>query len=161
MPDAVDGTDGSAVAAVTPPRRATGAGYASPARLVGTTARMPASHRFRLAILAPLAAAVIALGCVSAPRAPSDEPQPTRATSTGTAGSDGRNQPEGTDTPQEFAQDIDGARQVADAYWAKQFDAAGLNFRPIKRVIPYERDGEVDCGGQPLGARWAARAAGR
>ncbi|HEV8569034.1 MAG TPA: neutral zinc metallopeptidase [Actinoplanes sp.] len=117
---------------------------------------MPASHRFRLAILAPLAAALIALGCVSAPRAPSDEPRPTRATSTGTAGSDGRNQPEGTDTPQEFAQDIDGARQVADAYWAKQFDAAGLNFRPIRRVIPYDRDGEVDCGGQPLGRNNAA-----
>ena len=95
---------------------------------------MPARHRFRLAILAPLVAALIALGCVSGPRAPSDEPQPTRPTSTGTAAADGTNQPEGTDTPQEFALDVDGARRIADAYWTKQFDAAGLNFRPIRRL---------------------------
>jgi predicted metalloprotease len=105
---------------------------------------MPARHRFRLVILAPLAAAAIALGCMSGPRAPSTEPRPT-PTATGAT-----NQPEGTDTPQEFAQDIEGARQVADAYWAKQFAAQQQSFRPIRRVIPYEQDGEITCGDQPL-----------
>jgi predicted metalloprotease len=117
---------------------------------------MPASHRFRLPILAPVAAALIALGCVAAPRAPSTEPPPTRPTTTRTATPDGTNDPDGTDTPQEFAKDVGGARLIAEAYWRKQFEASGLDFRPIARVIPYERDGEVDCGGQPLGRNNAA-----
>ena len=41
-------------------------------------------------------------------------------------------------------------QEVAERYWAAQFKESGLRFRPIRRIIPYQRDGEVSCGGQPL-----------
>ncbi|MCA2219144.1 neutral zinc metallopeptidase [Jidongwangia harbinensis] len=115
---------------------------------------MPALRRPRLTILAPVAAALIALGCVAAPRdngAPVDAgaPAPQR---TGSSGSD----PDGTDTPEEFAGDVADAREIAEEYWAARFRSSGLDFRPVARLIPYEREGEVECGGQPLGRNNAA-----
>ena len=35
-------------------------------------------------------------------------------------------------------------------YWAAQFKASGQRFQPVRRITPYQRDGEVSCGGQPL-----------
>ncbi|HEU4346606.1 MAG TPA: neutral zinc metallopeptidase [Actinoplanes sp.] len=58
--------------------------------------------------------------------------------------------PDGTDTPEEFVDDIEGAQKLAEEYWGGVFREFGLNFTPVSEVIPYERDGEVDCGGQPL-----------
>jgi predicted metalloprotease len=52
--------------------------------------------------------------------------------------------------PQDFRNDLDGAIKVAEQYWTGKFQSAGLQFRPIGKIIPYTRDGEVDCGGQPL-----------
>jgi predicted metalloprotease len=116
---------------------------------------MPAPRR-SLVTLAPVAAALIALGCVAAPDsgpAPrgGGEPAVTRTT-----GEQEGTDPDGTDTPEEFAGDVDDARRLAEEYWAAEFRASGLRFQPVAEVIPYERDGEVTCGGQPLGRNNAA-----
>ena len=114
---------------------------------------MPAPRRSRLAILAPLAAGLVALGCVSAPDGPLSAPEEAAPTVTETTeGSD----PDGTDTPEEFAADIDDARRLAEVYWAAQLRRSGLDFEPVSQVIAYEREGEIDCGGQALGRNNAA-----
>ncbi len=116
---------------------------------------MPALRRTRSAALLPVVAALIALGCVSAPEGGTaadgaqDRPAPA---GTAAAGED----PDGTDTPEEFKADIGDAERVAEAYWKEQFKASGIRFRPIAELIAYERDGEVDCGGQGLGRNNAA-----
>ncbi|MFY1631980.1 neutral zinc metallopeptidase [Solwaraspora sp. WMMB335] len=76
---------------------------------------------------------------------------------------DGRNEPaapggassqpqgeslEGTDTVEEFEQDIVGAEQLADEYWSQRFAGFGAPFQPIGQVVPYYRDGELSCGEQ-------------
>ncbi|MDG9674225.1 neutral zinc metallopeptidase [Micromonospora sp. DH14] len=50
----------------------------------------------------------------------------------------------------EFEQDVADAQAVAERYWAAQFKESGRQFRPIRQIIPYQRDGEVSCGGQRL-----------
>jgi predicted metalloprotease len=118
---------------------------------------MPVPRPVRVTVLAPVVAALLALGCVSAPgdeAAPDeagDRPAPA-ATRTTVAGED----LEGTDTPQEFKEDVGDAERVAEAYWKQQFKKSGLEFRPIDQLIAYEQDGEVDCGGQGLGRNNAA-----
>lgn len=57
---------------------------------------------------------------------------------------------EGTDTPEEFATDIKSAQRVAEAYWAQVFERQGQPFREVRQLIPYEQEGEVDCGRDPL-----------
>ncbi|MET0495789.1 MAG: neutral zinc metallopeptidase [Actinoplanes sp.] len=110
--------------------------------------------RSRLTILAPVAAALVALGCVSAPEAPSaGEPgKPPAATKTTVAGDD----PDGTDTPEEFEADLGDAQRVAETYWEAEFKSSGIRFDPVAQAIPYEKDGEIDCGGQGLGPNNAA-----
>lgn len=57
------------------------------------------------------------------------------------------------DTPtsvEEFKKDIDDAVRSAETYWSAQFRASGERFRPIRRIIPYQREGEVSCGGQAV-----------
>ncbi|MEU4216547.1 neutral zinc metallopeptidase [Actinoplanes sp. NPDC026623] len=117
---------------------------------------MPVTRRPRPLLLAFVTAALVALGCVSAP-ADDDAgrpapPAPTAKQRTTPAGED----PDGTDTPEEFAADIGDATGVAQEYWKAGFADSGLDFRPVARVIPYEREGEVECGGQPLGLNNAA-----
>jgi predicted metalloprotease len=118
---------------------------------------MPVPRRTRLVVLAPVVAALVALGCVSAPEGEAgsggepDRPAPA-ATRTTPAGAD----PDGTDTPAEFKADVGDAERVAETYWKAQFKKSGLSFEPISQVIAYERAGEVDCGGQGLGLNNAA-----
>lgn len=118
---------------------------------------MPVPYRSRLAVLAPVTAALVALGCVSAPAGEdgrdgaADRPAPA-ATRTTAAGTD----LEGTDTPEEFEDDIGDAQRVAEEYWTGEFRRSGRTFRPVADLIAYEREGEVDCGGQPLGLNNAA-----
>ncbi|MFC0506010.1 neutral zinc metallopeptidase [Micromonospora costi] len=57
---------------------------------------------------------------------------------------------DGTTSVEEFAQDVADAQAVAERYWAAQFRASGQQFRPVRRIVPYERAGQVSCGGQPL-----------
>ena len=110
---------------------------------------MPAPRPSRTLIPALFVAALVTLGCLSAPTGSAPEPEPTTAapSPSGPRASIG---PDGTDTPEEFEEDIGAAQDIAEAYWDKHFSSSGLAFRPIRRLIPYERDGEVDCGGQPL-----------
>jgi predicted metalloprotease len=101
--------------------------------------------------LVPVLAALVALGCVSAPRGAQPAPAATtRPGATTSADADG------TDTPAEFEQDLGSAQQLAESYWKDQFASSGLQFTPISDLIAYERDGEVDCGAQPLGLKNAA-----
>ena len=117
---------------------------------------MPVSARSRSAVLTALVSALVALGCVSAPErpgsAPADSDETPVTSSPRSAGSD----PEGTDTPEEFKADIGDATDIAEEYWAAIFKESGLRFEPVSRVIAYEQEGEVDCGGQPLGLNNAA-----
>jgi predicted metalloprotease len=112
---------------------------------------MPAPRPPRTLIPALLAAALVTLGCLSAPTG-SSSPEPERTTTAAPrpSGPQASIGPDGTDTPEEFAEDVRSAQDIAEAYWSKRFDASGLTFRPVRRLIPYERDGEVDCGGQAL-----------
>ncbi|MEV6300435.1 neutral zinc metallopeptidase [Actinoplanes sp. NPDC051861] len=54
---------------------------------------------------------------------------------------------DGSDTPEEFAGDIEASRTIAEEYWAERL---GSGFQPINDLIAYERSGEVDCAGEPL-----------
>jgi predicted metalloprotease len=55
-------------------------------------------------------------------------------------------QVDGTTTVEEFERDISGAASLAEQYWQAVFDNSGQRFQPIRRVIAYERDGELSCG---------------
>jgi len=116
---------------------------------------MPAPRRPRHVLLASAVAALVALGCVSAPRGSAAGPSDSAPAATPSAGPTGTD-PDGTATPEEFRRDLESADAGAREYWAKQFQTSGLRFQPIARLIPYESDGEVDCGGQPLGRNNAA-----
>ncbi|BBH71212.1 hypothetical protein ACTI_78970 [Actinoplanes sp. OR16] len=54
---------------------------------------------------------------------------------------------DGTDTPEEFSRDIQAAEEIAAEYWAERI---GSGFSPIRQLIPYEQEGDVDCAGEPL-----------
>jgi uncharacterized protein len=117
---------------------------------------MPVFRRSRPVIFGLLAAALITLGCVSAPESgPIGAPGAGAPSANETEATDGSD-PDGTDTPEEFADDIGDATTIAEEYWAAVFKQSGITFEPVSRVIPYEREGEVDCGGQPLGLNNAA-----
>jgi uncharacterized protein len=55
-------------------------------------------------------------------------------------------QEDGTMTIDEFERDINGAVEVAEAYWESRV----RGFEPVSRVIAYRRNGEVSCGREPL-----------
>jgi hypothetical protein len=110
---------------------------------------MPPARRPRLVLFAPLAVALVALGCVAAPRDPAGAPAGPAATRPASPSSQ---DPDGTDTPEEFQRDIASAQRIAEQYWSGKLKG----FQPVKNLIPYEREGEVDCGGQPLGLNNAA-----
>jgi len=117
---------------------------------------MPVRHHpVRPAVIAPLVAALATMACFLGPTA-TDDPAASPSTPPGAAGPVDVEEPDGTKTVEEFARDINASEQVAEAYWEAQLSASGVAFRPVARVIPYQRAGEVDCGGQPFGLRNAA-----
>ena len=111
---------------------------------------MPVPRRTRLFPLIPVVVALIGLGCVSAPENTGGGRAPA---ATRTAGGE---DPDGTDTPAEFKADVGDAERVAEAYWRAEFKASGLDFEPVAQLIAYEREGQVECGGQGLGLNNAA-----
>lgn len=116
---------------------------------------MPQPHRTRLMIPALLGAALIALGCVSAPqRDPATQPPRDEPTTSTTKALDP--DVDGTDTVAEFESDVGDAREIAEEYWDDEFRESQLRFEPVAELIPYNREGEVDCGGQGLGLNNAA-----
>ncbi|MET8277922.1 neutral zinc metallopeptidase [Micromonospora sp. NPDC005174] len=111
---------------------------------------MARSGRPRGPLAAALVALVVAVGCAvggvpdSGPRAPAPETSRSVRTGEPTARADR------TTNADSFQDDISVAVEKADLYWRSQFDASGRSFRPISRIVPYRRDGEVACGGQGL-----------
>ena len=95
-------------------------------------------------ILALLTVLALLAGCLPAAPGPESPPAPDRTTKPAATPS---NDPDGTDTPEEFASDIRDSTFIAEQYWS---DRLGSGFQPVRQVIPYERDGEVACGGQEL-----------
>jgi hypothetical protein len=108
----------------------------------------------RFASAAPLVLALIAIGCVAAPEASTDQAQSRPPASTRAADLD--RAPEGTDTVEEFRRDMATAQKFAEEYWRTRLRSDGVAFRPVRQVIAYSREGEVDCGGQPIGLNNAA-----
>ncbi|MDT0530804.1 neutral zinc metallopeptidase [Micromonospora sp. DSM 115977] len=108
-------------------------------------------RRPRSALAGLLVALVAGAGCVvggvSDPEG--QEPAPQRPGTPASPGA-GQDRADGTTSVAEFRQDVADAQSIAEQYWAAQFRASGQRFRPISRVIPYQRAGEVSCGGQPL-----------
>ena len=102
-------------------------------------------RRRRLAGL--VAALVASAACVVEPVGKPAEPTGSRQPASPSAEV---TRADGTDTVEEFQQDIADAQRLAERYWTEQFQASGQSFRPIRRIIPYQRDGEVSCGGQEL-----------
>ncbi|MEV6346363.1 neutral zinc metallopeptidase [Actinoplanes sp. NPDC051851] len=97
----------------------------------------------RLTVLSILLLTLVA--CGGGPLVDGEEPtaEPT-VTATGSLN------PDGTDSPEEFAADMKDAQEVAEDYWSQIFERAGTRFQPISQVVPYEREGEVDCAGEAL-----------
>ena len=59
-------------------------------------------------------------------------------------------QEDGTMTAEEFQHDAEGAVSGAEKYWSARFSSSGQRFSPVRRVIVYQRAGEVACGGDAL-----------
>lgn len=53
-------------------------------------------------------------------------------------------------TTEEFQEDTEGALGLAEQYWSARFRESNRQFSPVRRVIPYRTEGEVNCGGEPL-----------
>ncbi|SCG50707.1 neutral zinc metallopeptidase [Micromonospora halophytica] len=103
--------------------------------------------------LAATLAALVAVGCAvggvgeSGPPEPAEpRPQQSRQASPGPQ----TTRADGTTSVAEFKNDISDAVDIAERYWAAQFQASGQRFSPIRRIVPYQREGELSCGGQPL-----------
>ncbi|MCL7457948.1 neutral zinc metallopeptidase [Micromonospora sp. MSM11] len=113
--------------------------------------RTRVGRRPRSSLAGLLVALVVAAGCavggVSEPEG--QQPAPPRPGGGSSAGAE-RTRADGTTSVAEFRQDVADAQSIAERYWAAQFRASGQRFRPIRRIIPYQRAGEVSCGGQPL-----------
>ncbi|KIR61666.1 MULTISPECIES: neutral zinc metallopeptidase [Micromonospora] len=98
-----------------------------------------------------LAALVLASGCVvggvneGAPQQPL--PRSTRQPSSPQGE---QTRADGTTSVAEFQEDMAVAVDKAEIYWTAQFRASGRRFQPVRRVVPYQREGEVSCAGQAL-----------
>ncbi|GAA0807013.1 neutral zinc metallopeptidase [Spirilliplanes yamanashiensis] len=119
---------------------------------------MPARARRTAGVLGAVTALVTA-GCFLAPAGEQTEgadrpagrlPTTAQPRPTGTVDVDG------TDTVEEFREDIDAATAIAEQYWRAQLEASGIAFQPVETVVPYSEDGEIACGGQALGRNNAA-----
>ncbi|WP_328476801.1 neutral zinc metallopeptidase [Actinoplanes sp. NBC_00393] len=97
--------------------------------------------RARPVVLLALLSTLFTAGCLPPVEDPAPAPAPARS---------GAVDPDGTDTPEEFARDIRASQDVAERYWTGVFQRTGAGFQPIRQVVPYERDGELDCAGEPL-----------
>jgi len=108
-----------------------------------------------LRLISVFVAAVLALACaVRRDGQPSGDPprQPSESAASSAPGK----QEDGTMTIDEFESDANAAVAVAERYWSARFANSGQRFVPVRRVITYERSGEVACGREPLPANNAA-----
>ncbi|MFG3702136.1 neutral zinc metallopeptidase [Micromonospora sp. NPDC047620] len=103
-------------------------------------------RRPRSALAGLALALVVAVGCVVGGTSEPAGQEPGGTAPPGAV----QTRADGTTSVEEFQQDVTDARRIAERYWADRFRASGERFRPIRQVIPYQRDGEVSCGGQGL-----------
>ena len=109
------------------------------------TARSGSQSRGALA--AAVVALVVAAGCAvggvgeSGPQAPR-EPAPGQSRQASSPGPQ-TTRADGTTSVEEFKTDIGDAVNIAEDYWGAQFKSSGQQFRPIRRIVPYQREGEV------------------
>jgi predicted metalloprotease len=111
------------------------------------------ARRGRSGLLAGLlVAAVVGAGCMGGGVSDQGEPQQPAPRATGRPASPGAQttRADGTTSVAEFKQDFSDAVGIAQEYWTAQFRSSGKRFTPVRRVVPYTREGEVSCGGQPL-----------
>lgn len=111
-----------------------------------------ASHRWGtgLRVGGLVTALVLALACGAGSGGGQGAGQSgNRPATTAPSGVPGK-QEDGTMTAAEFKSDINGAVDLAEEYWTAQFKNSGERFQPVRRVVAYERDGEVSCAGQGL-----------
>ncbi|MEV4537656.1 neutral zinc metallopeptidase [Asanoa sp. NPDC049518] len=92
-------------------------------------------------VLSMLVVAVVAAACGLGT---GGDPTADPPAATGSPGEDG------TMTAAEFKSDIEGAASSAEGYWNARFQDSGERFRPVRQIVSYTRDGEVDCGGEPV-----------
>ncbi|SCG75394.1 neutral zinc metallopeptidase [Micromonospora coxensis] len=104
--------------------------------------------------LAATLAALVAVGCAvgGVGDGGPQEPAAPRPQQSGQAAppDPGTTRADGTTSVAEFKGDIEDAVDIAERYWAAQFQTSGQRFSPVRRVVPYQREGELSCGGQPL-----------
>ena len=67
--------------------------------------------------------------------------------SPGPNGSGNRAEQPSTD---DFEKDLQDASGSAEEYWKAVFERSGIRFTPVREILPYEEEGEVDCGGEPI-----------
>ncbi|WP_323373778.1 neutral zinc metallopeptidase [Plantactinospora alkalitolerans] len=116
--------------------------------VVAAMSPLPRGGRF-WPLFALVVTLVVAGACFAGPGGEEDPTQPDDsgtpvATGTAQAGADG------TMTVEEFEQDIQSAVRAAELYWSGEFREAGQRFQRVGRITAYERDGEIECGSQPL-----------
>jgi uncharacterized protein len=97
-------------------------------------------------LLALAATVVLATGACFVDTGSDDSGQPAPG-SPGPTGSGNR-----ADQPsvEEFKKDLEDASVSAEAYWKAVFERSGIRFAPVREIFPYQEEGEVDCGGEPI-----------
>jgi len=96
-------------------------------------------------------AALLVLACAISPREPSPSGAPQQPSDQAASPAPGK-QEDGTMTIEEFERDANGAIAIAERYWSARFANSGQRFVPVRRVITYERSGEIACARQLLPA---------
>ncbi|MGQ5264849.1 neutral zinc metallopeptidase [Micromonospora sp. ZYX-F-536] len=96
-------------------------------------------------LIAALVSVACAVGGVAEPEG--ERPAPGRQTA---APDPSTTRADSTTSVAEFQQDVADAQAIAERYWAAQFKASGQRFRPVRQIVPYQRAGQVSCGGQAL-----------
>ncbi|WP_091652809.1 neutral zinc metallopeptidase [Micromonospora pallida] len=101
----------------------------------------------------PLTGLVVALvavaACAVGPVTDDGDPGPGGPTP-GTTSQDGTTRADSPTSVEAFKQDISDAVSSAETYWSAQFRGSGQRFQPVRRIVPYQREGEVACGGQAV-----------
>ena len=108
--------------------------------VVGTSGR-PSKRMLTVGGL--LVVLVVALACGLSPGG--ERPGGAPDSSAASGGPD-----DGTMTVDEFERDIQGAVEVAERYWQQRFEESGRDFEAIRRVLTYQRDGELSCAGEAV-----------
>jgi uncharacterized protein len=115
----------------------------------------PARWRVLLLVVVALVAGACFIGSPDESGAPGDTGERATPVESGPSQRVGT-QEDGTMTAAEFRKDVGDAAGLARDYWDAQLTESGVGFEPIRRIVAYDDEGDVSCGGQPLGLNNAA-----